>query len=115
MQVALTHAQLYKKVVCVLLGFGVGVVGRVARSTQLAMLDNVVLNVHLVQPPVHRRDHHDQRLLHVPLARAQEPQQQRIWVVVLEHAPESSAQLLGRGVGDCGLEVLVLAKLVVVG
>jgi hypothetical protein len=80
---------------------------------QLSIFDYVVVNVHLIQSPLHCGDHHDQRFFHIPFPRAQEPQEERIGVIMLYHAPERTAQLLWRYVCYGGLELCGLTEFVV--
>jgi len=62
---------------------------------------------------VHGRDHHYDSVVDVPFARAEKAEQKRIWIIVLDHAPESGAQCLGSHGRKRLLEFFVLAVLVV--
>lgn len=87
---------------------------RLSERPFLPFNHDVVVHVHLLTPPVHSRNHHHERSLHVPLPRAQEPQQESVRVVVLGHAPEGFAELLWCQIRERLLELFRLAVFVVV-
>jgi hypothetical protein len=110
-QKALTHAKLGHEIVALLLlaATHLGVLNR----PLLAVDHDIIVDVHFLRPPVDSRDEHDESRMDVPFPRAQESQQERIRVIVLDHAPEGLPQLLGLLRSESLLELLRLTVLVI--
>lgn len=110
-QKALAHAKLSHEIFALLL-LATTCLGVFNRAF-LAVDHDIVVNVHFLCPPVDRRNEHDESRVNVPLPRTQESQEERIRVIVLDHAPEGLSQFLGLLRSESLLELLSLTVLVI--
>lgn len=114
-QVALAQPQLRHEPLAQLRLGGSGPAARPLRGPQLSVVNDVVVQVHQLRAPVHRRHQHHQRRVHVPFACAQKAAEERVRVVGFGEGPECRAELLRglRGQGFTvffGLAVFVLGR-----
>lgn len=107
-----THAQLGQELFTSFLLGGIGTL-RLLTGESFAVLHDIIVYLDIQHPPTDGGDEHHQSLLHVPLPRTQEPQQQGIGMVVFHHVPKRGPNLLGLHVGQGLLEFLRLTMLIV--
>ena len=93
--VALASAVLLEEALGVLFGIGSSAGLFINDSSEFAMLHDIVINMRLGVAPVQNSEQHLESILDHPLAGAQEAQEQSIGVIMLDHAADGVADLVG--------------------